>query len=86
MQRSSMKLHKRAVSLTIAFNCRRQPKNEKRFRKIETQSTCRYAQGMRTVAAFIQTLLCDHWLDSCLACFMPFKQSHIYILHLGGPG
>lgn len=36
--------------------------------QIETQSTCRYAQGMRTVAAFIQTLLCDHWLDSCLAC------------------
>lgn len=81
-----MKLHKRTGSLTIAIYCGRQPNNESLFRQIATQSTCRYAQGERTVAAFIQTLRCDHWLESCLACFVPFKQSHIYILSLCGPG
>lgn len=58
----------------------------KNFRQNQTLSTCRYGQSTESVAAFIQTLLCDHWLGSCLACFMPFKQSHIYIPHLGGPG
>lgn len=82
----TMKLHKRAGSLTVAFYCRLQLKNEKFSRQMERQSTCRYAQVMSTVAAFIQTLRCDHWLDSCLARFVPFIQSHIYILHLGGPG
>lgn len=70
----------------VAFHFDFYQRIEKFSRQIKTKSTCIYAQGKSTVGAFIQTLRCDRWLDSCLACFMPFKQSHIYVLHLGGPG
>lgn len=76
----------REAHLTAAFYCRLWPENDIFSRQIQTLNTCRYAQSMQAVAAIIQTLVCDLWLCSCLACFVPFKQSHIYILHLGGPG
>lgn len=76
----------REAHLTAAFYCRLWPENDIFSRQIQTLNTCRYAQSMQAVAAIIQTLVCDLWLCSCLVCFVPFKQSHIYILHLGGPG
>lgn len=73
-----VELHNRAGSWTIVFHCRLKRTNETFSRQIETLSTCRYAHGMSTVAIFIQTLLCDCWLASRLACFMPFSHTSIF--------